>query len=127
MASKVPKNGPWKPETLPSDAYVAVVVGAGPAGSTAAFYLARLGVKVALCEKEAFPRDKVCGDAFCTPAHPILQEMGVMQEMFEKGLARNADAGGFVSPSGLCYIGARSAWPFCNSCMLRRCVGQSPR
>jgi len=32
--------------------------------------------------------------------------MGVLEEMFEKNLARPADAGGFVSPSGLCYIGA---------------------
>uniref|UniRef100_A0A7S1SI38 FAD-binding domain-containing protein n=1 Tax=Tetraselmis chuii TaxID=63592 RepID=A0A7S1SI38_9CHLO len=103
---KVPKTGPWTQDTLPSDAYVAVVVGAGPSGSTAAFYLAKAGVKVALCEKEKFPRDKICGDALCTPSHPILQDMGVMQEMFEKGLARPADAGGFVSPSGLCYIGA---------------------
>mmetsp|Transcript_37320 Transcript_37320/g.105304 ORF Transcript_37320/g.105304 Transcript_37320/m.105304 type:complete len:488 (-) Transcript_37320:144-1607(-) len=102
----VPKAGPWGRGTLPDDAYLACVVGAGPAGSTAAFYLAKAGEKVALCEKETFPRDKVCGDALCTPSHPILQEMGVMQEMFEKGLALPADAGGFVSPSGLCYIGA---------------------
>jgi len=103
---QVPKSGPWSKDTLPKDAYVACVVGAGPAGSTAAFYLAKAGLNVALCEKERFPRDKICGDALCTPSHPILQEMGVMQEMFEKGLARPADAGGFVSPSGLCYIGA---------------------
>jgi geranylgeranyl reductase family protein len=39
-----------------------VIVGAGPAGSTAATYLARAGVDVLLLEKSTFPRDKVCGD-----------------------------------------------------------------
>jgi geranylgeranyl reductase family protein len=39
-----------------------VIVGAGPAGSTAATYLARSGVDVLLLEKSTFPRDKVCGD-----------------------------------------------------------------
>src|SRR5664279_6089870 len=39
-----------------------IVVGAGPAGSTAATYLARSGVDVLLLEKSTFPREKVCGD-----------------------------------------------------------------
>ncbi|SDO96061.1 geranylgeranyl reductase family [Nakamurella panacisegetis] len=39
-----------------------IIVGAGPAGSTAAVYLARSGVDVLLLEKSVFPRDKVCGD-----------------------------------------------------------------
>jgi flavin-dependent dehydrogenase len=38
-----------------------IVVGAGPAGSTAATLLARAGVDVLLVEKSVFPRDKVCG------------------------------------------------------------------
>ena len=38
-----------------------VVVGAGPAGSTAAYLLARAGARVALLERAAFPRDKPCG------------------------------------------------------------------
>src|SRR4051812_44901173 len=39
-----------------------IVVGAGPAGSTVATYLARAGIDVLLLEKSVFPRDKVCGD-----------------------------------------------------------------
>jgi geranylgeranyl reductase family protein len=39
----------------------ALVVGAGPAGSTAAFHLARGGASVLLVDKARFPRDKPCG------------------------------------------------------------------
>jgi geranylgeranyl reductase family protein len=38
-----------------------IVVGAGPAGSTAAYRLARSGAKVLLLDRARFPRDKPCG------------------------------------------------------------------
>lgn len=41
---------------------------AGPSGAVCGYYLAKGGAKVALLDKEKFPRDKVCGDAVCTPA-----------------------------------------------------------
>jgi len=40
----------------------ATVIGAGPAGSTAAMLLARAGWSVTLVEQHRFPRDKVCGE-----------------------------------------------------------------
>jgi len=41
--------------------YDALVVGAGPAGSSTAIHLARAGVSVLLVDKARFPRDKPCG------------------------------------------------------------------
>ena len=38
-----------------------IIVGAGPAGSTAAHDLAKSGAKVLLLDKEKFPRYKACG------------------------------------------------------------------
>ena len=41
--------------------YDALVVGAGPAGSSTAIHLARAGARVLLVDKSRFPRDKPCG------------------------------------------------------------------
>ncbi|WP_019814982.1 geranylgeranyl reductase family protein [Saccharomonospora saliphila] len=54
-----------------------IVVGAGPAGSTAATYLARAGVDVLLLEKSAFPRDKVCGDGLTPRGVKQLIDLGI--------------------------------------------------
>jgi menaquinone-9 beta-reductase len=54
-----------------------IVVGAGPAGSTTAYYLAKSGLDVLLLEKTAFPREKVCGDGLTPRATKQLVGMGI--------------------------------------------------
>ncbi|WP_146590077.1 geranylgeranyl reductase family protein [Puniceibacterium confluentis] len=44
--------------------YDLLVLGAGPAGSSAAVTAARAGLRVALIDKHSFPRDKLCGGGF---------------------------------------------------------------
>jgi geranylgeranyl reductase family protein len=54
-----------------------IVVGAGPAGSATAYYLAKSGLDVLLLEKTAFPREKVCGDGLTPRATKQLVSMGI--------------------------------------------------
>ena len=65
-----------------------MIVGAGPGGSTTAFYLAQEGKKVLLLEKKQFPRDKICGDAICRLAIEILMDMGVYEGLVQEKKAR---------------------------------------
>lgn len=55
----------------------AIVVGAGPAGSSTAVHLARRGLDVILLEKSTFPRDKVCGDGLTPRATRQLIRLGI--------------------------------------------------
>jgi menaquinone-9 beta-reductase len=55
----------------------AIIVGAGPAGSAAAYYLASAGLDVLMLEKSRFPREKVCGDGLTPRAVKALTSMGV--------------------------------------------------
>ena len=54
-----------------------LVVGAGPAGSTAALVLARAGARVGLVDKARFPRDKACGDLIGPRGLQVLADLGV--------------------------------------------------
>jgi geranylgeranyl reductase family protein len=88
-----------------SDLYDVCVVGAGPSGSTCAYYLARQGLRVLLLERKEFPRDKLCGDAVCGRAQVHLRRMGVLQAIVAEKKGHWAEVGGFVSPGGIRFIG----------------------
>src|SRR5258706_15332442 len=61
--------------------YDAIVIGAGPAGSTAALRLARTGLSVAIVEKAAFPRRKVCGEYISGTTGPLFRDLGLARAL----------------------------------------------
>ena len=65
----------------PASSYDAIVVGSGPAGATAALLLARSGWRVAIVEKAAFPRRKVCGEFVSATTWPLLDALSVGDEL----------------------------------------------
>jgi menaquinone-9 beta-reductase len=71
----------------PTEEADVIVVGAGPAGSTTAFYLAQAGLDVLLLEKSGFPREKVCGDGLTPRGVKSLVAMGIPID--EQGWLRN--------------------------------------
>lgn len=55
--------------------YDIAIVGAGPAGCACALALHNTGVKVALIDKDTYPRDKICGDAIPGPAFKAIDSL----------------------------------------------------
>src|ERR1041385_1645515 len=73
--------------TMPYDV---AIIGAGPAGSTAAYFLARGGLRVALLDKFDFPRDKTCGDGLTPRALDVLDSLGVLPQIERSAYACRA-------------------------------------
>jgi geranylgeranyl reductase family protein len=63
------------------------IVGAGPAGSTAAYLLARQGLSVALIDRARFPRDKTCGDGITPRGARVLERIGALDRVAAEGYA----------------------------------------
>jgi menaquinone-9 beta-reductase len=80
----------------PADEADVIVVGAGPAGSTTAYYLALAGLDVLLLEKSRFPREKVCGDGLTPRGVKALVAMGISV----------SEQDGWIRNKGLRVIGA---------------------
>ncbi len=57
--------------------YDVVVVGAGPAGSMAAYTMAREGARVLLIDKSSWPRHKVCTGLISGYTQSLLKGMGI--------------------------------------------------
>lgn len=60
--------------------YDAIVLGAGPSGTSAALALANQGRSVAIVERSEFPRRKVCGEFISAVNMQILDSLGVGSE-----------------------------------------------
>jgi menaquinone-9 beta-reductase len=57
-----------------------LVIGGGPAGSTTALYLSKLGYDITLIEKKKFPRETLCGEFLSKEITDILKELNIFQE-----------------------------------------------
>jgi geranylgeranyl reductase family protein len=75
------------------------IVGAGPAGSAAAYHLAKSRRRVLLIERSSFPRDKACGDGLTRTSVKLLAEMGLTVELAKyqrvEGIRIGTDSKGY--------------------------------
>ncbi len=69
---------PARPSSYTCDV---LVVGGGPSGSSAAYWLAKAGLKVLCVEKKHFPREKTCGDGLTPRSVRQLYEMGLNDKL----------------------------------------------
>lgn len=60
--------------------YDIAIIGGGPAGSTLALYLARIGFQVCLVEKRIFPRETLCGEFLSREVIRILEDLQLTNE-----------------------------------------------
>jgi len=77
-----------------------LVIGAGPGGSAAAYWLSRFGADVILVDRAHFPRNKPCGDGLGPGVEEMLLAMGL---------------GDFLASSGCRYQGLRLFYPIENN------------
>lgn len=65
-----------------------IVVGAGPAGTSTSIHLAKRGARVALVERERFPRAKLCGEFISPECAAHFKRLGVWEELNGAGGTR---------------------------------------
>jgi geranylgeranyl reductase family protein len=58
-----------------------LVIGAGPAGAAAGYWLAKEGLDVVMVDKKTFPREKTCGDGLTPRAVKQIVDMGLGSEL----------------------------------------------
>lgn len=81
------------------EAYDVIVAGAGPAGTVAAAALASRGLRVVLCDRASFPREKVCGDALIADSLGVLERLGLADRVAARAVT--ASALDVITPAGV--------------------------
>lgn len=71
--------------SLPDRIWDVAIIGAGPAGCTAAIQLSAAGRSVLLVDREAFPRNKICGDCLISDALLALARTGLEERVRATG------------------------------------------
>src|SRR5581483_10330879 len=69
-------------------AHDVIIIGGGPAGTSAAITLATRGVRVLLLEEKRMPRPKLCGEFITPESFPTLERLEVMAAMLNAGAQR---------------------------------------
>lgn len=79
-----------------------IIVGAGPAGSSAAYFLGKAGIPHILLDKAKFPRAKTCGDGLAPRACLMLQRMrpDFLKILIDKKSVQPVWGGRLFSPAG---------------------------
>lgn len=85
-----------------------LIVGAGPAGTSAAIRLAQKDFRVTLVEREKFPRHKLCGEFISPECFTHFKELGVLDEMLAAGGDRITETV-FYAPDGK-SVAVSSKW-----------------
>jgi flavin-dependent dehydrogenase len=100
-----------------------LVVGGGPAGSTAGALLARAGRRVRLFDRERFPRFHV-GESLLPQSEPLLRRLGVWDQLAEAGFQRKWGAHFTFEPDGgsnqITFAGALGSRPPAQAFQVRR-------
>jgi flavin-dependent dehydrogenase len=88
--------------------YDVIIVGGGPAGTSAGVHLATRGARVLLVEREKFPRAKLCGEFISPECLGHFARLGVLEEMESAGGTRVGETL-FYARSGR-RVSVPSAW-----------------
>lgn len=86
-----------------SEVFDVIVIGGGPAGSTVAGFLNKMGHRVMLLEREVFPRHHI-GESMIAATFDVLAELGLEEKI---------SAANFPVKSGGCYMWGQTTSPWC--------------
>lgn len=93
---------------MQNEIYDAVIVGAGPAGASAAIYLAQAGKRVLLAEARSFPRAKLCGEFISPECLTHFQNLNVAARINATNAARIFETRFTATSGASCRV--PSAW-----------------